>query len=351
MRRSTALPGIDADRAPTTKETATMKRRTLLGLTAATAMAPVMQAARAKEDNWPNRPVRMIVPFPAGGATDIIARILADKLSASLGQSFIVDNRAGASGIIGQEAAARAPADGYTLLLTGNGPHAVNISLFERMPYDPLKDFAQISLTSILPLVLNVHPSVPARTLAEFIRWVKANPGKLNYASPGIGSPPNLTMELLKSQQGLDIVHVPYKGSSLALADLISGQVSVMFDNALASYQHIKSGKVRALAIGADQRLPSLPEVPTFVESGMAGFEAYTWTALVGPAGLPRAIVDRLARETALALADTSVKEKLSAQGAIAASSTPQELEDKTRQEIRKWAGVIEQAHIPRVSL
>ena len=328
-----------------------MKRRTLLGLTAAAAAAPAMRTAFAKEDNWPNRPVRMIVPFPAGGATDIIARILADKLSTSLGQSFIVDNRGGASGIIGQEAAARAPADGYTLLLTGNGPHAINISLFERMPYDPLKDFSQISLTSILPLVLNVHPSVPAKTLPEFIQWVKANPGKLNYASPGVGSPPNLTMELLKSQQGLDIVHVPYKGSSLALADLISGQVSVMFDNALASYQHIKSGKVRALAVGADQRLPSLPEVPTFVESGMADFEAYTWTALVGPAGLPRAIVDRLARETALALSDTAVKEKLNAQGAIAASSTPQELEDKTRQEIRKWAGVIEQAHIPRVAL
>jgi len=328
-----------------------MKRRTLLGLTAAAAAAPAMRTAFAKEDNWPNRPVRMIVPFPAGGATDIIARILADKLSTSLGQSFIVDNRGGASGIIGQEAAARAPADGYTLLLTGNGPHAINISLFERMPYDPLKDFSQISLTSILPLVLNVHPSVPAKTLPEFIQWVKANPGKLNYASPGVGSPPNLTMELLKSQQGLDIVHVPYKGSSLALADLISGQVSVMFDNALASYQHIKSGKVRALAVGADQRLPSLPEVPTFVESGMADFEAYTWTALVGPAGMPRPIVERLARETAKALTDASVKEKLSAQGAIAASSTPQELEDKTRQEIRKWAGVIERAHIPRVSL
>lgn len=328
-----------------------MKRRTLLGLTAAAAAAPAMRTAFAKEDNWPNRPVRMIVPFPAGGATDIIARILADKLSTSLGQSFIVDNRGGASGIIGQEAAARAPADGYTLLLTGNGPHAINISLFERMPYDPLKDFSQISLTSILPLVLNVHPSVPAKTLPEFIQWVKANPGKLNYASPGVGSPPNLTMELLKSQQGLDIVHVPYKGSSLALADLISGQVSVMFDNALASYQHIKSGKVRALAVGADQRLPSLPEVPTFVESGMADFEAYTWTALVGPAGMPLPIVERLARETAKALTDASVKEKLSAQGAIAASSTPQELEDKTRQEIRKWAGVIERAHIPRVSL
>ncbi|OVZ61152.1 hypothetical protein CDO44_05750 [Pigmentiphaga sp. NML080357] len=328
-----------------------MKRRTFFGLAAVAAGAPAAWPVHASEDNWPNRPVRMIVPFPAGGATDIIARILAEKLSASLGQSFIVDNRAGASGIIGQEAAARAPADGYTLLLTGNGPHAINISLFERMSYDPLKDFTQISLTSILPLVLNVHPSVPAKTLAEFIQWVKANPGKLNYASPGMGSPPNLTMELLKSQQGLDIVHVPYKGSSLALADLISGQVSVMFDNALASYQHIKSGKVRALAIGAEQRLPSLPEVPTFVESGMAGFEAYTWTALVGPAGLPRPIVERLARETARALTDTSVKEKLAAQGAIAASSTPKELEDKTRQEIRKWAGVIERAGIPRISL
>ncbi len=327
-----------------------MKRRHFMATMAAAGATAATPLARAT-GKWPTRPVRMIVPFPAGGATDIIARTLAEKLTTAMGQTFVVDNRGGASGIIGQEAAARAPADGYTLLLTGNGPHAINTSLFENIPYDPLKDFAQISLTSILPLILNVHPSVPVKTVAEFVQWVKKNPGKLNYASPGIGSPPNLTMELFKSQHKLDITHIPYKGSSLALADLIGGQVSVMFDNALSSYQHIKSGKIRALAVGSDARLASLPDVPTFVEAGYAGFEAYTWTALVAPAGVPRDIINLLAAETARALMDSTVQERLSAQGAIATSSTPKELEDKTRFEIRKWAQVIQDAKIPRVTL
>lgn len=203
----------------------------------------------------------------------------------------------------------------------------------------------------MLPLILNVHPSVPATTVKEFIAWVKENPGKLNYASPGIGSPPNLTMELFKSQHDLDIVHVPYKGSSAALADLIGGQVSVSFDNALASFQHIKSGAVRALAVGSAERLPSLPEVPTFAESGFPEFEAYSWTALVAPAGVPADIVNRIAQATAEALGDKGLQEKLTGQGAIAARSSPQELEDKVRSEIQQWTKVIEIAGIPRVPL
>ncbi len=300
---------------------------------------------------WPSKPIRMIVPFPAGGATDIMARLLAEKLGASLGQPIVVDNRPGASGIIGHTAVARAAPDGYTLLLTGNGPHAITPSLFVPQPYDPLNDFTQIALTSVLPLILNVHPSVPATTVKEFIAWVKENPGKLNYASPGIGSPPNLTMELFKSQHDLDIVHVPYKGSSAALADLIGGQVSVSFDNALASFQHIKSGAVRALAVGSAERLPSLPEVPTFAESGFPEFEAYSWTALVAPAGVPADIVNRIAQATAEALGDKGLQEKLTGQGAIAARSSPQELEDKVRSEIQQWTKVIEIAGIPRVPL
>jgi len=300
---------------------------------------------------WPTKPVKMIVPFPAGGATDIIARILAEKLTTELGQPFIVENRAGASGLIGQTAAARAPADGYTVLLTGNGPHAINTGLYEAMPYDPLKDFEQVSLTSVLPLVLNVHPSVPATTLEEFVAWVKANPGKLNYASPGIGSPPHLSMELFKSQNGLDIVHVPYKGSSVALADLMGGQVSVMFDNALSSFQHIKSGKIRALAIGSPERTASLADVPTFKESGFPDFEAYTWTALVAPAGVPSDIINTLARATAKILGTDAMRESLAAQGALASSSTPAELEQRTRSEIKKWSDVLDKAGIARIKL
>ncbi|MGO1767266.1 MAG: Bug family tripartite tricarboxylate transporter substrate binding protein, partial [Advenella sp.] len=309
-----------------------MKRRDFMALLAATVgtgLAPAVGASLP--ENWPEKPVRMIVPFPAGGATDIIARILAANLERFLGQPFVVDNRAGASGIIGESAAARAAADGYTVLLTGNGPHAVNTGLFDPMPYDPLKDFAQISLTSILPLVLNVHPSVPATNLPEFVTWVQDNPGKFNYASPGVGSPPHLTMELFKHENNLDIVHVPYKGSSLAITDLIGGQITVMFDNALASFQHIKNGNVRALGVGSTERLSSLADVPTFKEAGFPQFEAYTWTALAAPAGVPESIMNKLADATAKTLKDAGVKERLTAQGAIAVSSTPAELEERVR--------------------
>lgn len=326
-----------------------MKRRDFVrGMAALSSLSALPLAA---EERWPAKPVRMIVPFPAGGATDIIARILAERLGVELGQSFVVENRGGASGMIGQTAAAKATPDGYTVLLTGNGPHAVNTSLFDPMPYDPLKDFAQISLTSILPLILNVHPSVPVNSVAEFVQWVRDNPGTLNYASPGVGSPPNLTMESFKKLNDLSIVHIPYKGSSLAQADLIGGQVSVMFDNALASYQHIKSGSIKALAVGSAERLPSLPDVPTFIEAGFPGFEAYTWTALVAPAGVPESIIKRLNEATVRALESPDVKERLAGQGAIAASSSPEELADKVRDEIAKWGEVIKSAGIPRVSL
>lgn len=329
-----------------------MKRRDFLALSIAlTGTTVVNPAGAASSDNWPDKPVRMIVPFPAGGATDIIARILADHLGKELGQPFVVENRPGASGIIGQSAAARSAHDGYTVLLTGNGPHSINTSLFESMPYDPIKDFSQVSLTSVLPLVLNVHPSVPAKNLVEFVEWVRKNPGKFNYASPGVGSPPHLTMELFKHQNDLDIVHVPYKGSSGAVTDLIGGQVTVMFDNVLASYQHIKNGSVHALVVGSGERLSSLPDVPTFNEVGYPDFEAYTWTALVAPAGVPREIITKLSLATAKVLTDPKVKESLTNQGAIAQSSTPKELEQKTKDEIKKWAQVIKLANVKRIQL
>lgn len=328
-----------------------MNRRDFIVVCGGVALTGGAPIALSSPKDWPNKAVRVIVPFPAGGATDIIARVLAQKFTQLFGQSFVVENRAGASGLIGQTAAARAEPDGYTLLLTGNGPHAVNPGLFEPMPYDPVKDFAQISLTSVLPLVLNVHPSVSAKTLAEFVSWVRANPGKLHYASPGIGSPPHLTMELFKSQNGLDIVHVPYKGSSVAITDLIGGQVSVMFDNALASHQYIKSGKINSLGVGSAARLESLPQVPTFKEAGFPDFEAYTWTALVAPVGTPEDIVRRLSEAAADVLADPEVQKSLAAQGAIAVSSTPTELKSKVQAEMRKWSNVIELAKIPKVQL
>lgn len=328
-----------------------MDRRGFLGWSFGAAAGLRTGVAAGQGRAYPTRPVRMVVPFAAGGATDIIARVVAERLASALGAPFVVDNRGGASGIVGTEAVARAPADGYTLLMTGNGPHAVNPGLFNRLSYDPLRDFAPVSLTAVLPLVLNVHPSVPGRDFARFVAWAKAEPGRHGYASPGIGTPPHLTMELLKSRVGIDLVHVPYKGSAPALADLVGGQVPVMFDNVLASYQHISAARIVALAVGTRERLAQLPDVPTFAESGLAGFEAYTWTALVAPAGTPAEIVERLAQETAVALADTALRERLAAQGAIPRSSSPEELARFTAQEIAKWSGVMRAAGVARIDL
>jgi tripartite-type tricarboxylate transporter receptor subunit TctC len=302
--------------------------------------------AHGQSAGYPTKPVRIVVPFAPGGATDIIARVIADRLTRSLGQPFVVENKAGASGMIGEDYVAKAAPDGYTLLMTGNGPHAINVSLFSKVPYDPVRDFAPISLTAMLPLVLNVHPSVPVTNVKEFVAWAKANPGKLNYASPGQGSPPHLTMELFRSLEGIDVEHVPYKGSAPALNDLLGGQVGIMFDNVLASYQHIKSGKIRSLAIGSKNRLSQLPDVPTFAESGLPNFEAYTWTALVAPAATPRAIVDRLAAEVAKILDADEVRVALAAQGAIPQASTPAELKRFTDVEITKWAAIIKRTGV-----
>jgi tripartite-type tricarboxylate transporter receptor subunit TctC len=293
--------------------------------------------------------VRIVVPFAAGGATDIIARMVAEKLASRLGQPFVVENRAGASGIVGTQAVQQARADGHTLLLTGNGPHAVNVALFEKLPYDPLKDFAQISLTGVLPLVLNANPSVPVASLADFIQWARANPGKATYASPGIGTPPHLSMELLAQTHGLGLTHVPYKGSAPAIADLIAGHVPVMFDNVFASIQNIRAGRIRSVAVGSLQRLDSLPSIPTFNESGMPGFQVATWTALVAPAGTPASVVNQLAAELKAIFALNDVREKLESQGAIATTSTPVETARFVAEEIDKWKRVAERAKVPKV--
>jgi tripartite-type tricarboxylate transporter receptor subunit TctC len=317
-------------------------------ITFATCLTIVHGSASAQA--YPTRAVRIVVPFSPGGATDIVARLVADHLTRALGKPFVVENKGGASGIIGQDLVAKAQPDGYTLLMTGNGPHAINPSLFKALPYDPVQDFAPISLTALLPLVLNVHPSVQAGNVQEFVELVRRNPGKMSYASPGIGSPPQLTMELFKSLHGIDIQHVPYKGSAPALQDLIGGQVEAMFDNVLASYQHISSGRVRTLAVGTRERLEQLKEVPTFIESGVKDFEAYTWTALVAPAGTPQPIVERLAAEVRRMLESPEVRAALAAQGAIPRPSTPAELARFTKAEIDKWAKAIEAAGIEKQS-
>lgn len=309
----------------------------------------VAAATFAHAQGYPSQPVRIIVPFAPGGATDITARLLAERLAQPLGQPFVVENRAGGSGIPGTQAVQNAKPDGHMLLLTGNGPHATNVALFRRLPYDPLKDFAQISLTGLLPLVLNVHPSAPAQNIDEFVRWVKASPGRIAYATPGVGTPPHLAMELFLQRTGLAMIHVPYKGSAPAISDLVAGHVTVMFDNVFASIGNVRSGKIRSLAVGSAQRMNSLPAVPTFVESGLQSFEVATWTALVAPAGTSREIVERLSKEVRRVFELPDMQTRLRDQGAVPVTTSPQETEQFVRAEIDKWRRVVESARIERI--
>jgi tripartite-type tricarboxylate transporter receptor subunit TctC len=313
------------------------------------AMLAILLAPVAIAQRYPSQPVKVVVPFAPGGATDIIARLLAERLAQRLGQPFTVDNRGGASGITGTQAVQNAPPNGYTLLLTGNGPHATNVALFRKLPYDPLKDFAQVSLTGVLPLVLNVNPAAPAQNFDDFVKWVKAQPGKISYASPGMGSPPHLAMELLAQRLGLSMVHVPYKGSAPAISDLIAGHVPVMFDNVFASIGNVKTGRIRSLAVGAGRRLASLPAVPTFIESGMPGFEVASWTLMAAPAGTPREIVDLLSAEVRLIFAQSDVQARLMEQGAVPVATTPEQTERFVREEIQRWSGVVDNAKVERI--
>lgn len=306
----------------------------------------VTAPAAVKAQSYPAQPVRIVVPFAPGGATDIIARLVAARLTARLGQSFVVDTRGGGSGIPGTQFVQKAKPDGYTLLLSGNGPHATNAVMFQKLPYDPVKDFAQISLTGKVPLLLNVHPSAPVRNLPEFLDWVKKNPGKINYASPGNGSPPHLTMELLAQTHGLSMVHVAYKGSAPAHNDLMAGHVPVMFDNVLSSIGNVQSGRIRALAVASAQRATGLPSVPTFRESGVPDFDASTWTILAAPAGTPRPIVELLSSEVRQMFADPEVQQRLQQQGVIPVATHPDETQKFVADEIRKWSQVVKQARI-----
>lgn len=316
-------------------------RRVLLTLCSALAFAIPAQAQK-----YPQQPVKIVVPFAAGGATDIIARLVAARLSVRLDQPFVVENRGGASGITGTLAVKQAKPDGYTLLLSGNGPHATNAVLFQKLPYDPLKDFTQISLTGKLPLVLNVNPSIPVQSLAGFFTWVKASADPVSYASPGNGSPPHLTMELLAQTQGLSMLHVPYKGSAGAISDLIAGHVPVMFDNVLASISNVQSGRIRALAVASAERLSGMPSVPTFKEAGLPEFDVATWTLLAAPAGTPRPIVDLLSREIQQIFAEPDIQSRLQQQGVVPTTMTPDQTQRYVAEEIHKWGQVVRRAKI-----
>ena len=306
----------------------------------AAALAIVAASVAFGQAAYPTKPVRIVVPFPAGGTTDIIARATAQKLSEAWGQQVIVDNRPGAAGNIGAELVAKSAPDGYTLLMGTVGTHAINSSLYAKMPYDHVKDFAPVILVAGVPNVLVVNPEVPVKTVPELIAYVKANPGKLNFASSGSGTSIHLSGELFKTMTGVQMTHVPYKGSAPALTDLIGGQVQLMFDNLPSSLAFIKAGKLRALAVTSTTRAGALPDVPT-VADFVPGFEASSWFGLLAPAGTSPAIIAKINGEVAKWLATPEAREKLTAQGANIAGGTSEDFAKHIQAETAKWAKVV----------
>ncbi|MES2561385.1 MAG: tripartite tricarboxylate transporter substrate binding protein [Pseudomonadota bacterium] len=301
-------------------------------------------AAHAAE-SYPSRPVRMIVAYPPGGGTDIVGRMIAQKLSEALNQNFVIDNRGGATGNIGTELAARANPDGYTLLMGNVAPNAINVSLFKKLPYDPVKGFSPISLVAITPNILVVNPTVPVKSVQDLIALAKAKPGTLNFPSAGVGSSSHLAGELLKILAKIDMVHVPYKGGGPALIDTISGQMQIMFATMPAAMPHVKSGKLRPVAVTTAKRSQTLPELPTIAEN-VKGYEASTWYGLLAPAATPTPIVTRLHEAVVKILAVSDMRDKLGAQGFEPVGGTPAEFSAYIKSEIAKWGRVIRDAGI-----
>ena len=312
----------------------------------ATAFALTLASTALNAQAYPAKPIRLVVPYPPGGGTDFFARTVSAKLSENLGQQVVVENRPGAATIIGAEAVAKAAPDGYTILLGDTATFAVNPSLYKKLPYDPLKSFEPITLTGRFALLLVVHPSVQANSVAEWIALARAKPGALNYASPGPGSPHHLAMELLRQRADVRIVHVPYKGAAPAMQDLLGGQIPTMFLDYAAGAPQIKAGKIRALAVASPKRLAAMPELATIAESGLAGYEAWAWQGLVAPAGTPPEIIKKLGGEYARAINDAGVRQKIVDAGIDPLQSSPQEFSGYIRSEQGKWAKVVRDGNI-----
>lgn len=300
----------------------------------------------AAAQGYPVKPVRIIVTFPPGGPTDIVGRALAQKLSEAFKQQFVVDNRAGAAGVIGTDIAAKSPADGHTLLLGTSSGLSVNPALNPKLPYNAFGDFAPISRVVINPQILVLHPSLPANSVKDLIRLAKARPGQINYASPGQGSPNHLGMELLKAMTQIDMVHIPYKGTAPALTDLLAGQVSLMFNSMPSVLPQVKSHKLKGIAVGSPQRSPAAPELPTVAESGVPGFEYVTWYGLFAPAATPKDIITRLNAEVVRMLADPEMAQRLASLGAEPSSATPEQRAKYQREEHERWKRVIQSTGI-----
>jgi len=320
-----------------------MQRRSTLLALAALAAAPLPAAAQA----WPAKPVRLVIPFPAGGATDILGRLLAQKLGAALGQQVVIDNKPGAGGTIGSDLVAKAPADGHTLLLATSSTHSIGPALNPKMPYDAFRDFAPIAHAANAPSVLVVGAGFPKGNALDLIKTLKANPGKYNFGSSGIGTYPHLSAEMFKWRAGgLYVVHIPYRGTGLVVTDLIAGQITFLMDSIVSAQTHIKDGRVRALAVTGAQRSSALPDVPTFTELGVPGLAFSNWFGFFAPAGTPGEVVQRLSRELNTIMRAPEVVERLRQLGADAATGTPEAFAKVIRDEHDSWKAVIQRAGI-----
>ena len=311
-------------------------------LCAAVTFTAAMPAAMAQA--WPNRPVRVLVGFPAGQATDVLARMAAQRMTDSTGVQFFVENRPGASGNIAFEMAARAAPDGYTLLMGSSGTAAINPALYAKLPYDINRDFAHIMMMADIPQLLVVNPNFPAKSVRELIDYAKTRPGKIDYASGGNGITNHLIMEMFKSATGLRLVHIPYRGGPPALTDLIAGQVSLMFETTVGALPHVRNGKLRALAISRIKRSAGVPEIPTVAESGVPGFDASAWIAMLAPAGTPRDILLRVNGELNRGIAAPEMRDKLIGMGADPVGGTPEDFAAFHRAELAKWSKVVKES-------
>ena len=318
-------------------------RRTCIAL--AVGAGAVLAGPAWAQDKWPSKPITYVVPFPAGGTTDILARLIAQKLGPALGTTIIVDNKGGAGGSVGSEIASRAAPDGYTILGGTISSHAINVSLYPKLGYDPIKSFEPITLIGTNPTVLVVNQASPYKTLQDVIAAGKAKK-PLTGASAGSGTSQHLSLELLKARAGIDITHIPYKGSAPAIQDVMAGQVDMMFDTTVVAGPHIESGKLRALAVSSAKRVPSLAGVPTVAESGVPGYEVVSWQAIYAPAGTPKAIVDRLHTEIGRILASAEMQERLGKLGMQGSDMSAEQLGAFQKAEVAKWATVIKEANI-----
>jgi len=319
-------------------------KRIITALFVVASLAGVALAAQAQ--NYPSKPIRIIVPYPAGGTSDILARSIGQKLSESLGQPVVVENKPGANGNVGAEFVARAAPDGYTLLLADIGALAISPSVYPKLPFDPAKDFAPVTMVAYSPHILVVHPSVPAASVKELIALAKSKPGKLNFAISGVGGAPHLAGVDFALRTGIDWAYIPYKGGSQAIADVAGGQADVTLNGMLATYPLVQGGKLKLLAVSSAKRMSAIPDVPTIAESGIPGFETGSWQGVVAPAGTPREVIAKLNSEIGRIVTTPEMRDKLGVQGADVRTNMPDEFSTFIRSEMTKWAKVVKDANV-----